>query len=244
MHPTPSNARRISITTPFGPAGNMEVKVMLQRPCCLPACVCWVVSNVLFVHLYIEDTLPHGPGPVFKPSAGHVPGRHVPTGRDTPPSTSARQGLRSGQSHNIGGRRGRGAHPPPPDQPDVRQHKADPPIRRCVPGVPQRAHLVSRPPTGHTHAPRLGRPAPVPPPLQDQGCPPQRAGQRAERSGTPPLLLVVTTHGDPERVPGITPTHLYGAAPVPAPPPRRPRRGTGCIPHCKHRRSRPLQGST
>ena len=39
-----------------------------------------------------------------------------------------------------------------------------------------------------------------------------------ERPGTPLLLLVVTTRGDPERVLGITPPHLYGAAPVPRPP--------------------------
>ena len=39
-----------------------------------------------------------------------------------------------------------------------------------------------------------------------------------ERPGTPLLLLVVATRGDPERVLGITPSHLYGAAPVPRPP--------------------------
>ena len=39
-----------------------------------------------------------------------------------------------------------------------------------------------------------------------------------EGAGTPLLLLVVATSGDPERVLGITPTHLYGAAPVPRPP--------------------------
>ena len=38
------------------------------------------------------------------------------------------------------------------------------------------------------------------------------------RPGTPLLLLVVATRGDPERVLGITPTQLYGAAPVPRPP--------------------------
>ena len=41
---------------------------------------------------------------------------------------------------------------------------------------------------------------------------------RQERPGTPLLLLVVTTRGDPERVLGVTPTHLYRAAPVPRPP--------------------------
>ena len=39
-----------------------------------------------------------------------------------------------------------------------------------------------------------------------------------ERPGTPLLLLVVATRGGPERVLGITPTHLYGAASVPRPP--------------------------
>ena len=39
-----------------------------------------------------------------------------------------------------------------------------------------------------------------------------------ERPGTPPLLPVVATRGDPERVLGITPTYPYGAAPVPHPP--------------------------
>ena len=43
-----------------------------------------------------------------------------------------------------------------------------------------------------------------------------------ERPGTPLLLLVVATSGDPERVLGITATHLYGAAPVPRPPLRAP----------------------
>ena len=39
-----------------------------------------------------------------------------------------------------------------------------------------------------------------------------------ERPGTPLLLLVIATRGDPERVLGITPTHLYGVAPAPRPP--------------------------
>ena len=39
-----------------------------------------------------------------------------------------------------------------------------------------------------------------------------------ERPGTPLLLLVVTPRGDPERALGVTPTHLYGAAPGPSPP--------------------------
>ena len=65
-----------------------------------------------------------------------------------------------------------------------------------------------------------------------------------ERPGTPLLLLVVATRGDPERVLGITPTHPYGAAPVPGPPSRLPRHGMGYTPSCEHRRSPPLREST
>ena len=67
-----------------------------------------------------------------------------------------------------------------------RRHHTKPPIRRRVPEVPQRAHLVPRPAAGHSGALRLGRPAPAPPPLQDQGCPPQSAGPLARTPGCPP----------------------------------------------------------
>ena len=39
-----------------------------------------------------------------------------------------------------------------------------------------------------------------------------------ERPGTPLLLLFVATRGDPERILGINPTNLYGAAALPCPP--------------------------
>ena len=39
-----------------------------------------------------------------------------------------------------------------------------------------------------------------------------------ERPGTPLLLLVVRTGGDPERALWVTPAHCYGAAPVSRPP--------------------------
>ena len=70
-----------------------------------------------------------------------------------------------------------------------------------------------------THAPRGWANPDLSPPLSRtrgthhrrqvlwQGCP-----------GTPLLLLVVATHGDPGRILGITPTHLYGATPLPRPP--------------------------
>ena len=96
-----------------------------------------------------------------------------------------------------------------------------------------------------THAPRGWASPDLPPPLSRTRSAHHR-GQVLwqERPGTPLLLLVVATRGDPEQVLGFTPTHLYGAAPVPHPPSRRPRRGTGYTPSCEHRRSPPLRGST
>ena len=49
---------------------------------------------------------------------------------------------------------------------------------------------------------------------------PTTAGRSSGKNAQAPplLLLVVTTRGDPEQILGITPNHLYGAAPVPRPP--------------------------
>ena len=70
-----------------------------------------------------------------------------------------------------------------------------------------------------THAPRGWANPDLSPPLSRTRSAHHR-GQVLwqERPGTPLLLLVVATRGDPERVLGITPAHLYGAAPVPRPP--------------------------
>ena len=70
-----------------------------------------------------------------------------------------------------------------------------------------------------THAPR-GRASPnLSPPLsRTRGAHHRGQVLWQERPGTPLLLLVVATRGDPERVLGITPSHQYGAAPVPRPP--------------------------
>ena len=70
-----------------------------------------------------------------------------------------------------------------------------------------------------THAPRGWANPNLSPPLSRT----RRGHHRGqvlwqERPGTPLLLHVVATCGDPERVLGITPTHLYGAAPIPRPP--------------------------
>ena len=96
-----------------------------------------------------------------------------------------------------------------------------------------------------THAPRgWANPHLSPPLSRTRGA--QHRGQVLwqEHPGASLLLLVVATRGDPERVLGITPTHLYAAARVPRAPSRRPRRGMGYTPSCEHRRSTPLRGST
>ena len=70
-----------------------------------------------------------------------------------------------------------------------------------------------------THAPRGWANPDLPPPLsRTRGA--RHRGQVLwqECPGTPLLLLVDATRGDPERVLGITPTHLYWVAPVPRPP--------------------------
>ena len=96
-----------------------------------------------------------------------------------------------------------------------------------------------------THAPRgWANPDLFPPLSRTRGAHHRGQVLWQECPGTPLLLLVVATRGDPGRVLGITHTHLYGAAPVLAPPSRRPRRGTEYTPSCEHRRSPPLRGST
>ena len=69
-----------------------------------------------------------------------------------------------------------------------------------------------------THAPRRCASPHLSPPLsRTRGAHHRGRVLWQERPGTPLLLLVVTTRGDPERILGVTPTHLYGAAPVPRP---------------------------
>ena len=74
-----------------------------------------------------------------------------------------------------------------------------------------------------SHAPRSwADPHLSPPPSRTRGAHHRGQFLWQEHPGTPLLLLVVATCGDPERVLGATPTHLYGAAPVSRPPLRAP----------------------
>ena len=70
-----------------------------------------------------------------------------------------------------------------------------------------------------THAPRGWANPDLSPPLsRTKGAHHRGQVLWQECPGTPLLLLVVATRGDPGRILGITPTHLYGATPVPRPP--------------------------
>ena len=110
-----------------------------------------------------------------------------------------------------------------------RRHQAYPRVRHCVRGVSQGADLVPHPPAGDARAPRLGGPRPVPPPLQNQGCPPQGAGPLAR---APWLLPAPPRRCDPLG-PGTGPGDhphppLWGSTRTPPPPPgaRGAERGT------------------
>ena len=67
----------------------------------------------------LSTRYPGDGGPVPEPGAGHVPGGSVRAGCGAPPSAPAGRGPGGGRNHGIRGRRGRGAHPPPADQPGV-----------------------------------------------------------------------------------------------------------------------------
>ena len=70
-----------------------------------------------------------------------------------------------------------------------------------------------------THAPRGWANPDLSPPLsRTRGAHHRGQVLWQECPGTPLLLLVVATRGDPWRILGITPTHLYGATLVPRPP--------------------------
>ena len=71
-----------------------------------------------------------------------------------------------------------------------------------------------------SHAPRSwAHPRLCPPLSRTRGAHHRGQVSWRERTGTPLLLLVVTTRRDPKQVLGVTPTHLYGAAPLPRPSP-------------------------
>ena len=100
-----------------------------------------------------------------------------------------------------------------------------------------------------THAPRGWASPDLSPPLsRTRGAHHRGQVLWQECPGDPLLLLVVATRGDPERVLGINPTHLYGAAPLarprpcgadatagpPPPPPLPPAEHRTALPTARH----------
>ena len=109
---------------------------------------------------------------------------------------------------------------PRPTNPVYDGTRPTPPVRHCMRGVPQGAHLVPRPPAGDARAPRLGQPRPVPPPLQNQGCPPQGAGPLARVAWHPPAPPCCCDPQGPGTGPGDHPhPPLWGSTRTPPPPP-------------------------
>ena len=107
---------------------------------------------------------------------------------------------------------------PRPTNPVYDSARPTPPYAVMCEALPREpAWCPALPPA--TQAPRGWASPNLSPPLsRTRGA--QHRGQVLwqEPPGTPLLLLAVTTRRDPERVLGVTPTHLYGAAPVPRPP--------------------------
>ena len=161
---------------------------------------------------------PGDTAPYLNQARATYPGGGVRAGRGAPPSTPTGRGPAGGRNHGVRGRRGRGAPPPPTDQPGIRRRQADPPLRRHVRGDPQGAHLVPRPPAGDARAPRLGPPRAVLPPLQDQGCPPQGAGPLARTPGHPPAPPRRRDPQGPGAGPGDHPHPPLRGSSVPRPP--------------------------
>ena len=107
---------------------------------------------------------------------------------------------------------------PRPTNPVYDGTRPSPPFAIVCGGFPREPTWCSALPPA-THAPHGWANPDLSPPLsRTRGAHNRGQVLWQERPGTPLLLLVVATRGDLERVLGITPTHLYGAAPVPRPP--------------------------
>ena len=190
-----------------------------------------------------QDALPRGRGPVPEPGAGHIPGGSVRAGCGAPLSTPTGRGPGGGRDHGVRGRRGRGARPPPTDQPGVRRHQAYPPVRHRMRGVPQGAHLVPRPPSRRRTRPAAGPTQTCPTPSPGPGVP-TTGGRSSGKSALAPPCSSWSSRpaGTRSGSWGSPPPTSMGQHPYPAPPSRRPRRGTEYTPSCEHRRSPPLPG--
>ena len=96
-----------------------------------------------------------------------------------------------------------------------------------------------------THAPRGWANPDLPPPSPKPGVPTTEGRSSGKSALAPPCSSsswrpAGTRNGSW----GSPPPTSMGQHPYPAPPSRRPRRGTGYTPSCEHRRSLPLRGST
>ena len=107
---------------------------------------------------------------------------------------------------------------PRPTDPMYDGTRPTPPYAIVCEAFPRESTWCPAPPPA-THAPHCWTNPDLSPPLSRTSSAHHRRQVLWQKCpGTPLLLLVVATRGDLERVLGITPSHLYGAAPVPRPP--------------------------
>ena len=176
-----------------------------------------------------EDTLHQERGAIPEPSAGHVPGRSVRTGRGTPPSTSIGRGPPAPAQQT---RRTTAPRRPPPPTPLCARRSPESP-----PGVPSTHRPHDRPAAGPARA--------CPPPCRGQGVPTTEGRSSGKSARAAPCSSSSSRPAGTRRGSlGSPPPTSTGLCPCSAPPSRRPRRGTRCTPSCEHRRSPPLRGST
>ena len=111
---------------------------------------------------------------------------------------------------------------PRPTNPMYDGTRPTPPYAVMCEGFPREPTWCPAPPPATQAARGWASPHLSPPVSRTRGAHHRGQVLCQERPGTPLLLLVVTTCRDPDRVLGITPTHLYRAALVPRPPLRGP----------------------
>ena len=109
---------------------------------------------------------------------------------------------------------------PRPTKPVYDGSRPTPPYAIVCEAFPREPIWCPCPPAGDARAPWLGQPRSVPPPLQNQGCPPQGAGPLARAPWHPPAPPRRCDPQGPGTGPGDHPhPPLWGSSRTPAPPP-------------------------
>ena len=167
----------------------------------------------------LRTRYPGDAAPYLNQARATYPGGVSGAGCGAPPSTPAGRGTGGGRGHGVRGRRADEASARPrPTNPVYDGTGPTPPYAVVYEAFPREPTWCPALPPA-THAARGWANADLSPPLsRTRGAHHRGQVLWQECPGTPLLLLVVATRGGPGRILGITPTHLYGATPVPRPP--------------------------